>query len=62
MHALLRLFVSEVESGAPATYSTFRKIWKELKFSFIYEVRQCMSSEAPVKIASLCCSRCPSCS
>ncbi len=38
IHALLRLFVSKVQNGAPATYATFREAWQELKFSFIYEV------------------------
>lgn len=47
VHALLRLFVSEVENGAPATYSTFRRVWQELKYSFIYEVWHCRKSEAP---------------
>ncbi len=39
IHALLRLFVSKVQDGAPATYATFRETWQEMKFSFIYEVR-----------------------
>ena len=38
IHALLRLFVSKVQNGAPVTYATFRETWQEMKFSFIYEV------------------------
>ena len=38
IHALLRQFVGKVDSGAPATYATFRETWQEMKFSLIYEV------------------------
>jgi len=38
VHALLRLFLSKVENGRPATFATFREAWQELRFSFIYEV------------------------
>ena len=38
IHALLRLFVGKVDSGAPATYATFRESWQEMRFSLIYEV------------------------
>lgn len=48
VYRLLDRFEHCVAEGAPLTFATFKNLWKELSFSFIFEVLTCKVSSISV--------------
>ena len=54
VYRLIHRYESAVADGAPANLATFRGVWQDLSFSYVFEVRTQSPSTAPCTLAQPC--------